>query len=290
MKLLIPSLDRACQLELLLTSLKENLKDYNNLETTVLYRASSDDFLDGYKKLQQNCPINVQWVEETNFCKQTKDFFRFGQHICLLTDDCIFYRPYDVSIQDTLELITDDVLCFSWRLGLNTTTQYYVTGAQQAPLDKLGYNGINNYLRGGNNPADKFVKWNWKIRPPQENYGYNFSLDGHIYSGEELYELCKDLNFHNPRSLESQMTHPIMRSGLQRKNMVAHEVGHIFVNTINCCQKEKIPAGVMHYYPLDRLNRHYLNDYTIDLAGFEFDDSVVAGCHGELPIKWKDNR
>lgn len=285
MKLLIPSLDRACQLELLLSSLRENLKDYNNLETTVLYRASSDDFLDGYKKLQQNCPINVRWVEEKNFCQQTKDFFRFSQHICLLTDDCIFYRPYEVSIQDTLELITDDVLCFSWRLGLNTTTQYYLTGSQQAPLSKLGYQEISKIGNIGS-----FIKWNWKIRPSQENYGYNFSLDGHIYSGEELYELCKNLNFHNPRSLESQMTHPIMRNSLQRKNMVAHEVGHIFVNTINCCQKEKIPAGVMHYYPLDRLNRHYLNDYTIDLAGFDFDDSVVAGCHGELPIKWKDSK
>lgn len=287
MKLLIPSLDRACQLELLLSSLRDNLKDYNNLETTVLYRASSDDFAAGYTKLQQNCPINVRWVEENDFCKQTKDFFRFGQHICLLTDDCIFYRPYEVSIQDTLELITDDVLCFSWRLGLNTTTQYYVTGQQQTPLDKLGYEYFGKDYSEENG---MFVKWNWKVRPPHENYGYNFSWDGHIYLGGELYELCKDLQFHNPRSLESQMTHPIMRSSLQRKNMVGHEVGHVFVNTVNCCQKEKIPAGLTHYYPLDRLNKHYLNDYTIDLTGFDFSDDVVAGCHGELPIKWKDGR
>lgn len=277
MKLLIPSLDRACQLELLLSSLRENLKDYNNLETTILYRASSDDFAAGYKKLKETCPLNVQWVEEKDFCQQVKDFFRFSQHICLLTDDCIFYRPYETSIKDTLDFITDDVLCFSWRLGLNTTTQYYVTGSQQAPLEKLGYK-----------QEREFVKWNWKVRPAHENYGYNFSLDGHIYFGHELYELCKDLTFHNPRSLESQMVHPVMRESLQRKYMVAHELGHVFVNTVNCCQKEKIPAGLMHYYPLDRLNSHFLHDYRIDLAGFDFDDEVTRGCHGELPIKWKD--
>lgn len=282
MKLLIPSLDRACQLELLLTSLRTNLKDYNNLEITILYRASSADFAAGYTKLQQNCPMNVQWVDEKDFCQQTKDFFHFGQHICLLTDDCIFYRPYEVSIQDTLDLITDDVLCFSWRLGLNTTTQYYLTGSQQASLSKLGYQEVGE--------ENSFIKWNWKIRPSQENYGYNFSLDGHIYWGHELYELCKDLNFHNPRSLESQMVHPKVRSSLQRKNMVAASVGHIFVNTVNCCQNEKIPAGLFHPYSLEALNERYLDGYTIDLAGFDFDDNVVAGCHGELPLKWKEGK
>jgi hypothetical protein len=280
MKLLIPSLDRAPQLDLLLSSLQENLADYNNLEITVLYQTSSGDFTKGYQKLQSECPLSVKWVKETNFEQQVKDFFRFSQYICLLTDDCIFYRPYEVSIKDTLDLITDDVLCFSWRLGLNTTTQYYVTGQQQEHLSRLGYKCFDV----DNNP---FIKWNWKIRPQQRNYGYCFSLDGHIYFGNEIYELFKDLPFHNPRSLESKMVRPEMREGLQRKYMVAHRYGHIFVNTINCCQKEKIPAGTIYSYPLEDLNNKYLNGYRIDLAGFDFDDSVTSGCHGELPLVWK---
>lgn len=280
MKLIIPSFDRACQLELLLFSLRKNIKDYNNIYSTVLYRASSASFAEGYQQVIKEYP-EVTFILEENFDRQIKDQLAFCGFVGFLTDDCIFYREYRPTIKDTLDLIWDDTLCFSWRLGLNTTTQYYVTWEQQPSLEQLGYGCFGDYSKD-----EYFIKWNWKVRPPQTNYGYPFSWDGHIYFGNELYTICKDWDFHNPRSFESQMVAPSVKDKF-KKNMVAGSLGHIFVNTINCCQQEKIPAGLRHRYSLEELNNKFLDGYRIDLNGFDFDDCVTSACHGELPLVWR---
>jgi hypothetical protein len=275
LKLIIPSKDRAAQLHLLLYSLKKNLLDSSALDIHILYKATDEQFLHGYEKLAQDPPLPINLIKEENFCRQFKDLI-VGDYICLMTDDCIFYRAYDTLIEDTLRLVIDDVWCFSWRLGLNTTQQYYVTKSQQEPLDKLGYNFLSD---------EHFIKWNWKIRPSHSNYGYFISWDGHIYRSADLLHLCKDLAFTNPRHFESKLTDEVLRSTISRKNMVAPVKNNLVVNTVNVTQVPPIPAGLFHPVSLTEMNNRFLSGDVIDLDKFDF--SGIVGCHDELPVKWR---
>jgi len=282
LKVFIPSKNRAAQLHLLLESLKVNLLDSVSLDIYVLYKSTSLEYECGYQKLIRDSPLSVAWAREENFSDQFKDQLRTSEHICLFTDDCIFYRPYETSIQQTLNFIEDDVWCFSWRLGFNTTQQFYVTKSQQPSLDDLGY----SYFGLDYSKDNGFIKWNWKIRNAYENYGYSCSWDGHIYRGHDLWNFCKDHSLVNPRHFESIMAEPTaFRQQITRKMMVASQKSHVIVNTVNCCQDPPIGAGLFFPTSLEEMNNRYLSDYVIDLNNFDFSD--VIGCHDELPVKWR---
>ncbi len=275
-RILIPSLDRAAQLELLLRSLRENFLDHENLHFVILYKSSTPEFAAGYEKLKTAAtPLRVTWWAEKNFEQQVKNFLHGnrGEIVGLLVDDCIFYRPFYGSVSEIPIWLDDDTFCFSLRLGLNTTTQYYATGEQQQPLYTLGFDKFPN----------GFIRWNWKARPAHSNYGYIFSLDGHFYRADDLYHLTSDLTFHNPRAWESHIANSLAaRNSVKRKYFVADQVGHILVNSVNCVSKEKIPSGLLHSYTPEFLNDQYLKGQLICLENDY--ESVDSGCHCELPI------
>src|SRR6185503_8665057 len=114
LKVLIPSLNRASQLRLLLESLRENFADFNNLDITVLWRAYDEDFeqyinySDGYDHLMRDYTFksksnlfkgvdNISFIEEGRLNLQTfeqnvKEFLynNIDDHVLLFTDDCVF--------------------------------------------------------------------------------------------------------------------------------------------------------------------------------------------------------
>ncbi len=285
MKVFIPSRDRASQLDCLIRSMEQNLPNID-FDIHITYKTTSDSFYQGYRKLKQaKFKNNVEFHYETDF---SCDFFNYlrdnkEEFVMLLTDDCVFYRKYPKKEADLLCCFTDNIYCWSSRLGLNTTTQWYMTGEQQEELENSGgydYCGLDC------NGKTAIIQWNWKIRPAFQNYGYFVSWDGVCYRGSDLLELARKIDFYNPRTFEDRLTKDqSIRNGIARKYMCSPEESILFVNTINCVQEEGPPAGSKYQISVEELNEKYLRGEIIDMKSF--DGLSLSGSHDEIPLLFK---
>jgi len=176
-QLIIPSKDRACQLDLLLRSL-DNLLNIE-FHVNVIWKASSKEFQEGYEKLFDNF---VSFFKEENFREDVLDLCK-GNLCCIMCDDNVIYR----TIEHGLPQINPGKV-FSLRLGLNTIVQNHTIGSFQPRLNQ--YAGEN------------IIEWNPHLYNNLMNYGYPFSLDGHIYNTKQFVNLASQFNWKNTNELE----------------------------------------------------------------------------------------
>jgi hypothetical protein len=271
MHIFIPSKNRASQLDLLLRSIYKNML-FLKPEITVLYKATNSEFEEGYNKLKKKFKVDTNFIQEQSFEQQFSGFINgnYNGTIGIFTDDCVVYNNLDVTSDEITSLLTKDVWCFSTRLGLNTTLQYYVTGQKQEHLSKVGYEKIGK----------NFIKWNWKIRQRDSNYGYPFSWDGCFYKGCDLSSILKEFSFCGPRDFESAIYH--RAHIINKTNIVAPVTSSTFVLTCNCVQEPPIPAGIKYPMSAEHLNKEYLNDNLISLKSLE--KEIVTGSHHEFKV------
>ena len=275
---LIPSKDRACQLRLLLESIKQNA-DGIFTKIHILYTASNDEYEAGYIKLQEEEILdNIEWQREKDF---TKDFIGSindysSDYICGIVDDCIFYKKLPSGVELIEKEFEDDVFCFSFRMGLNTVVQNYLQ-----PERKY-------YLKDAN--VDKyFIKWNWTDWSSVLNYGYPISLDGHIYRGEELATLTTKYKFDYLRQWEGVLAGNTRRDKTNDlgDHMVAYRQSVLFSIPCNCVQDPPLISGQINPYTEDDLNERYLKDEVIDFDSLECMFQNVSWCHNEIPLEFK---
>lgn len=276
MRVFLPTKNRACQLQCLLDSISVNCPNIV-FNIDVLYKATNKDFKLGYDVLLNNSKkydnINLNMIPEVNFKNQFLESINSSGKLMLLTDDCIFYRKFYLTEKYILQQWVSNVLCFSFRLGLNTTTQYYVTNEQQDHLNELGYQE-----RG------ELIKWNWKIRPRFHNYGYAVSWDGHVYDREDLLRWSTNLDFYDLLTFEDKLTkYDEPRSSEQKLFMMSPKKSCIFSNALNSVKDEPILAGTKHYHSVEELNEQFLSGKKINIAnliGME-----LNSCHEEFQIE-----
>ena len=272
---LIVSKDRACQLRLLLESIKLNADNFFN-QILIIYKGSNFLYEEGYRKLQSEEILpNLAWQREQHFVSDFKNAINgCGSHfICGIVDDCVFYKRVPVSSQDIESTLQDDVFCFSFRMGLNTTLQYYMKPEGRHVLEDYGENAY-------------FVKWNWKNWDSTLNYGYPISLDGHVFRTKQLAELTNKYPFDYLRQWEGVIAGR-SREDVPEENMVACKQSCLFSIATNCVQDPPLVAGLMYPYTEEYLNNKYLNDEVIDLHGLEYGFQNVDWCHTEMPMKFR---
>ena len=100
------SKDRACQLNLLLSSLEKNAK--NIFETKVIYTSSNLEFEKGYEKLINQYP-EVKRIKETSKLKEDKDAFCFSTRLGLNTNKC-----YTMKCDNVIRPSFEDEKFISW--------------------------------------------------------------------------------------------------------------------------------------------------------------------------------
>ena len=201
--LFIFSKNRACQLDLLLRSIKKSLIDVDvHYKIMTFCKATSNSFAKGYANLWKENKDVSHYIEMENFREET---------IFLLNE---IRSPY------TMMLVDDDVFIREFNELGNA-------------LSELGCNGLINGPEAAIAPrfAPQINYWFEKNeyvdvpflmpRPHPEILlrtfhqdksfigGWNswYSLDGNIFRTKELRELVISLNFKSPNTLESIMRH-----------------------------------------------------------------------------------
>ena len=276
---LIVSKDRACQLRLLLESIKLNADNFFN-QILIIYKGSNFLYAEGYRKLQaENILPNLAWQQEQDFVSDFKGAINgCGSHfICGLVDDCVFYKRLPVTWEDVETTFQDDVFCFSLRLGLNTTLQYYMSPDKRYRLEDYGENAI-------------FVKWNWKEWDSRLNYGYPISLDGHVFRRKELSGLSTKYKFDYLRQWEGVLAGNLRNDETNQMGefMVSYKQNVLFSIPANCVQDPPLVSGQIHHYNEKDLNELYLDNTVLDVDAMEFAFQNVASCHNEIPFMCKN--
>lgn len=278
---IILSKDRAAQLHLLLQSIKRNAPQLFSF-ISVLYKASSNDFDMGYELVKEEFGSNVTWVKESNYYEDVMNLTRFpSKYTCFLTDDDIIYRKIPVSsaeIDANMSSIQYDIntpLCLSLRLGLNTYIQDQYIGQVVVRPEPLYCDG-------------KILAWDWSKVPSYTNFGYPFSVDGHIFATDVMYKLLSELKFNNPNQQEVAMStkfNEYASAPISKTYMLAFDESVLINTPLNRVQEVCLNrSGEKFGITPEELNRNLLDGNILSLDKIDF--SAIVGCHQELAMTW----
>lgn len=184
--LIIFSKNRPLQLDLCLNSVKQNLN--GSFDVFVLFDRD-EEYVDAYEALQKEHPDVQFWLQKENIYK---DLYYIAVSVCnprtcFLTDDCIVYRP-SINI-DAEDLFPEEAICYSLRLGLNTTKRYHRWDGKIQEYDDLlrwfPQQHISKYKHGIIYDRTQHLQGGY--------WGNPLSVDGHIFRSEEVFEWLDEL-------------------------------------------------------------------------------------------------
>ena len=248
------SRDRACQLDLLLTSLSRNAPGL--FEVTVLWFSRQDDFREAYAICESEHP-EATFVPENGLTYQVRHYARLAKGLTFFTDDSVLFR--EVTLEPILTLAQEQVLTFSLRLGENTTVCYPHDSKQIVPESPDGPVRI------------------WRYRGAQGDFSYPMSLDGHLFRGDDILSLIEDRHFSTPNSLEEIL----MSQKIGRPLMASYPHSCLVGIPVNRVQDTHPNRHANSYSPAD-LNERYLRGKRINLDALDFSD--IRGAHQELEL------
>jgi hypothetical protein len=194
------SFDRAFQLDALLGSFYDNVKDAQEYEMVIYYRCSNETHKESFELLKKAYPYkNIRFIEQ-----QSKNSFREdvmglvekleSEKVMFLVDDIVFIEKVDLREFANLD---SSIFTPSLRLGLNTIHCYMEDKPQSLPaFDK--YTKIVNNL----GIKDTYV---WKWEEGEKDWKYMVSVDGNIYDRREYLIIMKNCDFKSPNTLEANI-------------------------------------------------------------------------------------
>lgn len=254
---LIFSKDRACQLDLLLRSIKEHFPDL--IPSKILWKASDGDFEKAYRKLQGLHP-EFNFEKEKDFVEQTRSIVMgFKESHCLfLVDDEIVIRPVDIFLGESLLNSHDDIHCVSLRLNTNCTYCY--------PSDCW------DELKETQRVGDLYV-WDWTKQNPEHDFGYPSCINSHLYRTEEFQRHFSSLKFFNVNNLEGMFNN---RRGHFKPKMACFQQSKTINIANNLTQSGTNRAGKKIEFSLEKLNRAFLGGARISPRQFYGIENTVA--------------
>lgn len=270
--IIIFSFNRALQLDTLISSLKDKWKN-PILEIDVIYNTSNSYFQKGYDLLIQKLSLdrNIDFYKEDNsvdkislmellnwrnflfyYCHgmRYKTNFRAlcnsllkknnSKYVMFLTDDAMFVNSVDLS-EDVFEWLDEKPYDrqISLRMG-------------------IGMNGQNQTVRQINN----HIYWNFYNNRGNSNWGYPFSVDGHIYSKGAIIELFAHYIYCNPNTLEGNICTLVrdkkwFAEGMGNRNtsLLSYPI-NIVQNVVNN-QSLGVDCGLLNKWFLDGYTMQY---------------------------------
>jgi len=264
------SKDRAAQLDLCLRSIKENAAGFVN-DVVVLWKASHRDHEKGYNLCRADHP-DVMFIRESDFWNDTLAIVNNGylnETAMFVMDDDVIYRPVVAPYpEDVLEL-NGRAICFSLRLGANTTECYPLRRSQGQPHITFSPVGEGQY-----------GTWDWMAS--DADFGYPGSLDGHVFRTPELAMMLEGATFSNPNQLEEALVSSTRH--MLAPTMCGYRLSHLVgipANRVSDTHHTN-RYGETNYEPETLLNRTYLDGSRITLDSV--DPRKVNAAHVEFPL------
>ena len=260
------------QLDLLLQSIEKY--DINRLfSVNVLFTCSTEPYQTAYNRLTSKYP-NIHWKQEQRYRKpQINGQFDFGYwhnlywwiksamfrenksnfKSCLLemlsgnkhpftmflTDDSVFYNNINIPVICCEKIKQQpENYSFSFRHGINIHG-----GIFSEQTDDIYWNACEND-----------VKTDW---------GYPFSVDGHVYDSRTIFRLIKKILLNNPNTMEGNIACFVAEKKYFYKIMALKQsclVG-FELNRVQSVSKNH-HIGISQ----EKLNRFYLEDYSLEIG------------------------
>jgi len=264
-KFVVFSKDRPMQLHALLKSMQHYIK--GEFEIYIIYSTSNEEpYQKAYLDLEQEfINDNIQFVkEEFSFQKTLKNVIeRFEKsRIFFLVDDIVFKNHIDLSILK--EFDTKNTI-FSLRHGTHLSYSYVVDKDQKLPkISKSSF-------------SPELITWKWSCG--EYDWGYPFSVDGHLFEISEVKFWVNNLEFKSPNTFELALQllnrFNFYKSGLAFKNSIIVNIP---------CNKVQNEIQNYHgnYHQMDLLNL-WNEGYRIDFLSFH--NVLNKSVHEEFEFK-----
>lgn len=263
--------DRACQLDLLLRSIKDNFLNVNKV--WVLEDWSNKEFKAGYDKIKSlDYSLNVTYIRQTrktfyNILKGAVENSKTG-FILPLCDDDVFIRGTDITAISNY--VNDDVIGIHLRLSSDLTVNYGKRGV--LPMPELF-------------PAGDYLKWDWTTYNVPARWGYAYQAGGLIYATEFFKHMINNIKFDLPNSLETALMGG--RYKWKKKFTVAFKHSPIVNISVNRIQNDVPNRGGRDVnYPPSELNSIFLSGFIIDTTDLY---NMINNCEFiEIPLKFME--
>jgi hypothetical protein len=217
--IVIFSKDRACQLDSLLRSLGDHFHSAY-LSITVLYKATSPAFNNGYELAKKICVLETTaWRPERSFqadvaaiCSRCNP----ESLVMFLVDDDIVFKP--CVLDEVLNAFSDEHLFISLRAsrayGPDTPPEFITT--------------------------TPYLEWKWNYSKRRwVTWNYPFSVDGNIFHVSHISKIVKKISFEAPNSFEGRMHTYRHHWWVKRiKKALAPPNAAVFNNPLNRVQVE----------------------------------------------------
>jgi len=228
----------------------------------VIVKSSSLDYTAAYKRVFEAYD-NAVWIKERNIKEDvlngldTDNAYSF-----FLVDDIVFYRKPEFPPR----ILEDDTACYSMRLGNNIVNFPFAI-----PDSEEDYRDVYN---------SDWYSFFW--REEKKYFSYPLSVDGHIFRTDQIRNMIRVIEFHNPNKFEAHLQRfkdklpEYMRCGTHSclVNMPINKVTDFSSTAFG----EKYPMIA------SRLLQMYNDGYRMDLMKMDFSD--VHLCHQEIEPKF----
>lgn len=228
------SKDRACQLNLLLDSIKLMFKNYNKYIFNILYTYSNEEFQKGYDIVQKNHK-DFNYIKENNFKLNTISLIQSVPYTMFMVDDNVFKETFDFNSFEFNWFQKDlSIFCLSLRMCPRINYCYTENILTKAPY----------FLDTG--------LWNWRESGLRGDWSYPMSIDGTIFRTNEIFPLIKELPYNNPNSFEAILAQYAAKY-LNKSLILCYQESKLFNIPVNKVQIENNNR-------YGNISQKYLND------------------------------
>jgi hypothetical protein len=267
-QLIIFSKNRACQLNLLIDSLKENSPHlFDNI--SVLYKTDNIDYDLGYEKLKKNYSY-INYVREVNFRNDLINLIDDNvEATTFMVDDAVVYKPVMVKKIDIIKPVVENFMIFSLRLGKNCNYSH--------PANL-------HYELGEHEIDGEYMTFDY-TKQQNGDFRYPLSTDGHIFNTKLIKDLLIEIDFINPNTLEAFLQRFVVTNSIPKimKSFTESKLVSIPVNLVNDTFNNR--HGLEFGISEKELNDRFLSGEFIDLNSLKF--SNINGPHKEIIYVFK---
>lgn len=257
------SKNRACQLDLTLSTFKKYFKEWSQQPVSIIYTHTLNEYKCGYDIVKKLHP-EFNWILESNFRQDTINCFNKNNepYVSFFVDDDIFIDYFSLEDSEMKEFFSNkNIACLSPRL---------------APYVNFCY--TRNYAVSGPQTLDN-GKWQWKGL--EGDWGYPYSIACfHIFRKEDL-NFINTAFFKAPNSFEGTFLSGYPKD---KELMICYKHAKCICSTNNKVQTENDNRN-SNTHSLEKLNFEFIKGNRLcPDANHQYKLNM---CHGPMKYIWR---